>query len=159
MDTQPYSSTLDSSVPSPNSNSLASSILQNIFGRNGLAQADDRSESPVFSNTPDISEESAPSERAYESTPPIQNSLPANLVRDVLSQLDERKEKAAIELGIGVSEVESLPFDLSTLESEGIFMNIDCRGFGTLVRQLEWKTLGVRLLQEPDCFPIYIETS
>ncbi len=24
-------------------------------------------------------------------------------------------------------------------------MNIDCRGFGSLVRQLEWKTLGVQL--------------
>lgn len=38
--------------------------------------------------------------------------------------------RAATELGISVKEVESLPFDLSTLESEDIFMNIDCRGFG-----------------------------
>lgn len=67
------------------------------------------------------------------------------MARSILIRLEERKEKAAVELGIAIDEVESLPFDLSTLESEGIFMNIDCRGFGSLVRQLEWKTLGVKL--------------
>lgn len=125
MDTQPYSSTAEGSIPSSNSNSLASSVLQNIFGRNGSAQVGERKEVPKDA--------------------PTQNSSTSDLVRDVLSRLDERKEKAAVELRIGASEVESLPFDLSALESEGIFMNIDCRGFGTLVRQLEWKTLGVRL--------------
>lgn len=85
---------------------------------------------------------------SFEITPAVQSSHPSDLVRNALSRVDARKERAAVELGIGVTEVESLPFDLSTLESEGIFMNIDCRGFGTLVRQLEWKTLGVRLPED-----------
>lgn len=70
---------------------------------------------------------------------------PLKLPGKCLGRLESRKDRAATELGISTEEVESLPFDLSTLESEGIFMNIDCRGFGSLVRQLEWKTLGVQL--------------
>ena len=38
-------------------------------------------------------------------------------------------------LGIGANEVETMPFDLSQLETEGIFLNIDTRGFGALERQ------------------------
>jgi hypothetical protein len=124
-----------------NSNSLASSVLQNIFGRNGLAPADNGPLSLEISNTRSVSQEVELPER----TPSVQTPSPSNLVRDVLNRVDLRKERAATELGIGVNEVESLPFDLSTLESEGIFMNIDCRGFGSLVRQLEWKTLGIKL--------------
>jgi hypothetical protein len=66
----------------------------------------------------------------------------------ILARLESRKKKASVPLGIDAGEVEALPFDLSTLESEGIFMNIDCRGFGSLVRQLEWKTLGVKLPED-----------
>ncbi len=149
MDTQPYSSTAEGSLPASNSGSLASSVLRNIFGRNGSAQAGERQESP-------------------EITTAIQNSLPSNLVRDVLSRLDARKERAAVELGIGVSEVESLPFDLSTLESEGIFMNIDCRGLvrssGSLSGR-RWAS-GCRrtppfasVRRGPDCCPTFIGTS
>lgn len=146
METQQYTASVGNSVSVPNLNTLASSVLQNIFGRNGSAQADEQPRSPVFT-VPRAPEESEPSERimSFESTSSVQNSSPSDLARDVLSRVDARKERAAIELGIGLNEVESLPFDLSTLESEGIFMNIDCRGFGSLVRQLEWKTLGVRL--------------
>lgn len=146
METQQYTASVGNSISVPNLNTLASSVLQNIFGRNGSAQADEQPRSPVFS-VPRAPEESEPSERVmtFESTSSVQNSSPSDLARDVLSRVDARKERAAIELGIGLNEVESLPFDLSTLESEGIFMNIDCRGFGSLVRQLEWKTLGVRL--------------
>ena len=43
------------------------------------------------------------------------------------------------------AEVETMPFDLSQLETEGIFLNVDCRGFSTLERQIEWKSLGVEL--------------
>ncbi len=123
-----------SKPPVPQANSLATSVLQNIFGGNGRPQKAHISVPPGNADgslTP--------------VTPPLDNSSPSELARNVLRRLDERKEKAAFELGIGASEVESLPFDLSALESEGIFMNIDCRGFGMLVRQLEWKTLGVKL--------------
>jgi hypothetical protein len=141
METQQYNSDSSSSLSTPKPNSLASSVLQNIFGRNGLAQTDTESMSPMIPEMRGITEESEPP----KSTPPVQAPLPSELVRDVLNRVDARKERAAVELGIAVNDVESLPFDLSTLESEGIFMNIDCRGFGSLVRQLEWKTLGVKL--------------
>lgn len=123
MEVQPYNSTVRDQVLVPPPKSLASSVLQNIFGRNGQVPKDEEPNSPTVP------------ERVPQT----------ELARDVLKRLDSRKEKAAVELGIGAGEVESLPFDLSTLESEGIFMNIDCRGFGALVRQLEWKTLGVKL--------------
>ncbi|MGE3466770.1 MAG: hypothetical protein AB7J13_07535 [Pyrinomonadaceae bacterium] len=67
---------------------------------------------------------------------------------EIIARLESRKEKASIALGIDADEVETIPFDLRALESEGIFMNIDCRGFGSLVRQLEWKTLGVKLPED-----------
>lgn len=136
-------------VPASNSNSFASSVLQNIFGRNGLTEPIAQPSSPV-SNASKTADESEVVEVVgpFESTPLPESSSPSDLVRDVLRRVDARKERAAIELGIAADEVESLPFDLSTLESEGIFMNIDCRGFGSLVRQLEWKTLGVRLPED-----------
>ncbi len=118
-----YNSTVREHVPDLPSKSLASSVLQNIFGRHGQVPKDEEPNSPT-----------------------LQERVPhTELARYVLKRLDSRKEKAAVELGIGAGEVESLPFDLSALESEGIFMNIDCRGFGSLVRQLEWKTLGIKL--------------
>ncbi len=129
MESQQYNRALNEPNPVPQPNSLASSVLRNIFDRNVQTPAGDREVPPVISETHERSDDFTPSD----------------LIRNVLRRLDERKEKAAIELGIGASEVDSLPFDLSALESEGIFMNIDCRGFGTLVRQLEWNTLGVKL--------------
>lgn len=64
---------------------------------------------------------------------------------EILSRLENKKEKAAVNLGIRAGEVETMPFDLSQLETEGIFLNVDCRGFSTLERQIEWKSLGVEL--------------
>lgn len=128
MEIQPHNTTVSEPATVPRDN-LASSVLRNIFGQNGQSQARETSVPPPVSESAQSSDRSTPSE----------------LVRNVLKRLDERKGTAAVRLGIGADEVESLPFDLSALESEGIFMNIDCRGFGTLVRQLEWKTLGVRL--------------
>lgn len=64
---------------------------------------------------------------------------------EILNRLQSKKETAAVNLGITVSEVETMPFDLSQLETEGIFLNVDCRGFSTLERQIEWKSLGVEL--------------
>lgn len=123
MEVQTYNSGMKDQIVDAPPKSLASSVLANIFGQNGHAKTDEKFDRPS-----------------------VQENVPqTEIARDVLRRFDSRKEKAAVELGIGVDEVESLPFDLSTLESEGIFMNIDCRGFGALVRQLEWKTLGLRL--------------
>lgn len=38
-----------------------------------------------------------------------------------------------------------MPFDLSQLETEGIFLNVGANGFSTLERQIDWKSLGVEL--------------
>lgn len=76
---------------------------------------------------------------------PEKNGGCSDTVRDILSKLETKKERAAENLGVSKEQVESLPFDLSQLESEGIFMNIDTHGFGSLARQLDWKTLGVKL--------------
>ncbi|QQS33033.1 MAG: hypothetical protein IPM50_00150 [Acidobacteriota bacterium] len=141
METLQHNSSL--SIPSaiPNRDSLASSVLQNIFGRNEYSGPNQHPEPSKILEVPEILEK--PDSLQFTVIP-----SQTDLVRNVLSRLDQRKERAAVELGIESSEVESLPFDLSTLESEGIFMNIDCRGFGTLVRQLEWKTLGVKLPED-----------
>lgn len=71
-----------------------------------------------------------------------QKSLPA---AEILSRLQNKKETAAVNLGISAAEVETMPFDLSQLETEGIFLNVDASGFSTLERQIEWKSLGVEL--------------
>jgi hypothetical protein len=60
-----------------------------------------------------------------------------------------RAERAAQRAGLTPAEVEQLPFDLSVLEAEGIFVNVDAHGFGLLDRRLDWQALG-RLL--PDRF-------
>ncbi|HMO80017.1 MAG TPA: hypothetical protein PKD24_04430 [Pyrinomonadaceae bacterium] len=140
METQLHNRSTNSPGAVPDPNSLASSVLQNIFGGSGRVEPNKQPNStPSHSpEVPDVTE-------TPESIPSVHVPLRSDIVHDVLSRLDERKERAAVELGIDASDVESLPFDLSTLESEGIFMNIDCRGFGSLVRQLEWKTLGVKL--------------
>ena len=56
-----------------------------------------------------------------------------------------RTERAAVKTGIATTDVEQLPFDLSVLSEEGIFLNVDARGFGILDRQLDWQTLGITL--------------
>lgn len=73
------------------------------------------------------------------------NELPTASATEILDRLHDKKTAAAINLGITTGEVETLPFDLSQLETEGIFLNIDCRGFSTLERQIEWKAVGVKL--------------
>jgi hypothetical protein len=64
---------------------------------------------------------------------------------EILNRLQSKKETAAVNLGITAAEVETMPFDLSQLETEGVFLNVDCRGFSNLERQIEWKSLGVEL--------------
>lgn len=136
MESQEYISNGAGSIHIPASNSLASLVLQNVFRRS------DRSEPPTFLAS--ITEAAVLSESSSQ----VPETSALEFARSIISRLDERKERASVELGIASDEVESLRFDLSKLESEGIFMNIDCRGFGSLVRQLEWKTLGVRLPED-----------
>jgi hypothetical protein len=114
----------------PASDNFASSILQRVFG----------GETPVAKCQIILSDTQVTDEPEFPDL--------AIYTTKVLARLESRKEKASVVLGIGANEVETLPFDLSTLESEGIFMNIDCRGFGSLIRQLEWRTLGVQLPED-----------
>ncbi len=106
-------------------NQFASAILQNFFSKKS-AMSDET-----------ISAEVSP--------PPMQESENSNIASQILTRLENKKDRAAVNLGIGAEEVETMPFDLSQLETEGIFLNIDAKGFGALQRQLEWKTLGVEL--------------
>lgn len=129
---------ISSGVPpihEPATSPLASAVLQNFFRRSEKAQTEEASQTTA-------------STEHVERAGPSEKKGPSDLVRRVLSRVEKRKERAAGELAVGAAEVESLPFDLSTLENEGIFMNIDCRGFGSLIRQLEWKTLGVKLPED-----------
>lgn len=136
MESQEYIANGCSSLAVPASNSLASSVLQNVFHRS------ERPEPPaVLASVSDV-------EMLSGDPSPGPETHASEFARSIISRLDDRKERAAVELGIAVDEVESLPFDLSKLESEGIFMNIDCRGFGSLIRQLEWKTLGIKLPED-----------
>ena len=123
----------------PPTNSLASSVLRNIFGRGSQEISGERSD-----------HQRAPEDcgRGKQTGAAMSDSPASAIARNAIDRLSARKERAAVRLGIGIDEVESLPFDLSRLESEGIFMNIDCRGFGCLVRQLEWKALGVKLPED-----------
>ncbi|HVC35156.1 MAG TPA: hypothetical protein VNL16_16710, partial [Chloroflexota bacterium] len=65
-------------------------------------------------------------------------------------QQDARAERAAQRAGVATPNVERLPFDLSALEDEGLFLNVDARGFGLLDRRLDWNTLGITLPRGSD---------
>ena len=59
--------------------------------------------------------------------------------------IDARVGQAALRTGVEATEVERLPFDLSALEQEGAFINVDARGFGLLDRRIDWQALGISL--------------
>src|SRR2546425_10413142 len=61
-----------------------------------------------------------------------------------------RAELAAQRAGVEATDVERLPFDLSVLEDEGLFINVDARGFGLLDRRLDWQALGISLPRGAD---------
>lgn len=109
------------------SNSFADSVLSSVFSNK-------QKETEL-----EFSEVSASEKSNQENT---------DMVNSILSRLESKKEKAAVNLGIDAEEVETMPFDLSALETEGIFLNIDASGFGALYRQLDWKTLGVELPED-----------
>src|SRR6266700_4152823 len=64
--------------------------------------------------------------------------------------VDLRAEQAAQRTGQAMTEIERLPFDLSALEQDGIFLNVDARNFGLLDRRLDWQTLGIALPKDTD---------
>src|SRR5438128_3315097 len=59
--------------------------------------------------------------------------------------VDLRAEQPADRTGQALTEIERLPFDLSALEEDGIFLNVDARNFGLLDRRLDWQALGITL--------------
>lgn len=63
---------------------------------------------------------------------------------------EARAERAAGRAGLEAAQVERLPFDLSVLSEEGIFVNVDARGFGLLDRRLDWQALGISLPRGAD---------
>src|SRR5689334_15475317 len=94
-------------------NPLAASILSNVLSRKDVMNEENQAE-----NSEPVSESQVSPAAA------------------ILNRLNSKKEKAAVNLGITAAEVETMPFDLSQLETEGIFLNVDCRGFSTLERQI-----------------------
>ncbi len=87
-------------------------------------------------------------EPATDITEPLIDAAgPAN---ERASTADARAERAAQRAGRAAAEVERLPFDLSTLEDEGVFVNVDARGFGLLDRRLDWQALGITLPRGAD---------
>src|SRR6476646_5057903 len=64
--------------------------------------------------------------------------------------VEARASRAAGRMGVETTEIERLPFDLSALEDEGVFVNVDASGFGLLDRRLEWHALGVSLPRGTD---------
>ncbi|MGI8567325.1 MAG: hypothetical protein ACR2LZ_12680 [Pyrinomonadaceae bacterium] len=73
-----------------------------------------------------------------------------NKVIPINGKAQKRAERAASRAGRATEEVERLPFDLSALEEEGVFVNVDASGFGMLNRRLDWQALGIRLPEDTD---------
>jgi hypothetical protein len=59
--------------------------------------------------------------------------------------ITDRAERIAGRVDVATEDVERLPFDLSTISEEGVFINVDARGFSLLDRRLTWQALGVTL--------------
>jgi hypothetical protein len=70
--------------------------------------------------------------------------------RAELEPVEERAARAAAQLRVADAAIERLPFDLSTLEAGGVFVNVDTQNFGLLDRRLDWQALGIRLPRETD---------
>jgi hypothetical protein len=78
-------------------------------------------------------------------------SSPAEMAEEsTLRPVDQRAMRAAARTGTEWTQVERLPFDLSALESAGVFANVDASGFGLLDRRIDWRALGVTLPRTGD---------
>ena len=119
--------TIETDTNSTSANPFASAILQSIFDKK-----------------PEMTSEQSAELNSQTS----EQNATSDTVSQILSRLENKKEAAAVNLGVDAEEVETMPFDLSALETEGIFLNIDASGFGALYRQLDWKTLGVELPED-----------
>jgi hypothetical protein len=75
-------------------------------------------------------------------TAPTVKTMPQN---NVVKMADHRARRAAERTQREVGEVERLPFDLSALDEEGVFINVDASGFGLLDRRIDWQALGITL--------------
>src|SRR5919202_1123753 len=71
-------------------------------------------------------------------------------VRQFKSRSTKHATQVAEKTGRAAEEVERLPFDLSALEEEGVFVNVDASGFGLLNRRLDWQALGIKLPEDTD---------
>jgi hypothetical protein len=83
------------------------------------------------------------------------SAIPFALIQDspntiIVSNGNHRAVVAATRTRRDAQEIERLPFDLSALEEEGVFTNVDASGFGILDRRLDWEALGVELPQNTD---------
>jgi len=67
-----------------------------------------------------------------------------------LQPVERRAERAAAQSGTSPAEIERLPFDLSALDEDGVFANVDASGFGVLDRRLDWRALGITLPRQGD---------
>jgi len=83
------------------------------------------------------------------STSTIRNSRRTK-PNNVTSIIGHRAQKAAARTNLQAEQIEHLPFDLSALDEEGVFVNVDARGFGLLNRRLDWRSLGINLPKETD---------
>src|SRR5205807_4582172 len=73
-----------------------------------------------------------------------------SLMDELVGGAQIRAERAAQRARVEEGEIERLPFDLSVLEDEGLFVNVDARGFGLLDRRLDWQALGISLPRGAD---------
>lgn len=80
----------------------------------------------------------------------LQTISPATFATPPNNDAEARAGRAAERIGVEASEVEQLPFDLSVLEDEGLFVNVDAGGFGMLDRSLDWQALGITLPRGSD---------
>jgi len=70
--------------------------------------------------------------------------------RIIVPNGSHRAQAAAERANRDAKEIERLPFDLSVIEEEGVFVNVDATGFGILDRRLDWQALGVQLPKDTD---------
>ena len=66
------------------------------------------------------------------------------------AEVEVRATRAARRSNRKQQEVERLPFDLSALDEDGIFVNVDASGFGLLDRRIDWQSIGVTLPRDTD---------
>ncbi len=67
-----------------------------------------------------------------------------------LASAEQRIARAVDRTKVSRQAIERLPFDLSALDEDGIFVNVDASGFGLLDRKIDWQSIGVTLPRDTD---------